>query len=293
VETIALGVGFGLVTGAILALAAVAFTLQYAVSNVLNLAFGEIMTCGAYAGYFAARAGHLAAPAGAAAALAGAAAAWALYAGVIEPFGRARVSPVVTFIGTLGAALVFQNVLLLAAGAASIAYAVPPEPAGRVGPFLWTTRDEGVMLAAAAASALLSAGLRWTAFGKSLRAVAENRALARLSGVDARRVARLTWLLSGALAGAAGFVLAATLGTLTPALGARFLLVTMAAAVVGGLGKPYGAMAAAMLLGIVMETGAMYVDAGYKLLAAFGLLVLVVLIRPNGLFAGADRGEAA
>jgi branched-subunit amino acid ABC-type transport system permease component len=284
-ETMALGVGFGLVTGAILALAALAFTLQYAVSNVLNLAFGELLTYGAYAGYVVTGRTHSLVAAGAASAVAGALTAWAINAGMIEPFARARVKTAVIFIGTLGVSLVLQNILLFVFGGTSLAYALPPDEARRVGPFLWTARDERIMVAAFAVAALLYVVLYCTKFGTSLRAVSANESLAAVSGIDVRRVVRYTWWLAGAAAGFAGFVLAVTLGTLTPGLGARYLLVTMTAAVAGGLGKPHGAIAAAVVLGLTMEVSALYVDAAYKLLLAFGALVLVVLLRLDRPFA--------
>jgi branched-subunit amino acid ABC-type transport system permease component len=284
-ETMALGIGFGLVTGAILALAALAFTLQYAVSNILNLAFGELLTYGAYAGYVATGWTHNLVIAGFAAALAGGATAWAINAGMIEPFARARVKTVVIFIGTLGVSLVLQNAVLFIFGGTSLAYALPADEARRVGPFLWTLRDERIMMAAFAVAALLYLMLYRTKFGTSLRAVSANRNLAAVSGIDVRRVVRYTWWLAGAAAGFAGFVLAVTLGTLTPTVGARYLLVTMTAAVAGGLGKPHGAIAAAILLGLTTEVTALYVDAAYKLLVAFGVLVLVVLLRSDRLFA--------
>lgn len=291
-DTMALGVGFGLVTGAILALAALAFTLQYAVSNILNLAFGELLTYGAYAGYMATRWSHSPAVAAVAAALAGGATASVINAGMVEPFLRARVKTVVIFVATLGASLILQNVVLFAFGGTSIAYALPAGEPNHVGPFIWTARDEQTIIAAFAAAALLHVVLQYTKFGKSLRAVAENRGLARASGIDARRVVRYTWFLAGALAGFAGFVLAVTVGTLTPTFGARYLLVTMAAAVAGGLGRPHGAIAAALVLGLTMEVSALYMDAAYKLLVAFGALVLVMLVRSDGLFAGRGGGAS-
>jgi len=289
-DTVALGVGFGLVTGAILALAAVAFTLQYAVSNIPNLAFGELLTYGAYAGYVATRWSHTLAVAALAAALAGGVIAWAMNAGMIEPFLRARVKTIAIFIGTLGISLILQNVILLIFGSASIAYPLPAVESHHVGPFIWTARDEQIMIAALAVMGLLSVMLQHTTFGKALRAIAENRSLARVSGVEAHRVVQGTWLLGGAVAGFAGFVLAVTIGTLTPSLGFTFLLVIMTAAVAGGLGRPQGAMAAALILGVAMEVSALYVDAAYKLVVAFGVLVLVLLWRPDGLFAGQGGG---
>ncbi len=292
-ERVGLGIGFGLVTGGILALSAIAFTLQYAVSRIPNLAYGELLTYGAYAGYAATRWTHNLAVAALAATLTGGAIGWAINAGMIEPFLRARVRTTAIFIGTLAVSLVLQNIILLIFGGASLAYALPPEDSQQVGPFIWTHRDEGSMAAALVVMVLLYLLLRHTKFGKALRAIADNRELARISGIRAHRIIQATWCLGGLVAGFAGFVLAVTLGTLTPTFGFTFLLVTMAAAVAGGLGRPQGALVAALLIGIAMEVSALYLDADYKLFIAFALLVVVLLVRPAGLVAGDGGGAAA
>lgn len=289
-DTVFLGIGFGLVTGSILALSAVAFTLTYAVSGIPNLAHGELLTYGAYAAYAVTRATHNLLLAGVAAALAGGMTAWAMNAGVVEPFVRARIKNIVIFIATLGASLVLQNIILLIFGGANVAYVLPQTESRQVGPFIWTGRDAAIMLSALVVMVLLYVMLQHTKFGKSLRAVSENRELARVSGIGAHRVVQFTWFLAGIVAGFAGFILAVSVGTLVPSFGFTFLLVTVTAAVAGGLGKPYGAMAAAIVLGLAMEVSAFYVDAAYKLLIAFGMLVLVLLFRPDGLFSSKAGG---
>lgn len=289
-ETVALGIGFGLVTGAILALSAVSFTLQYSVSNIPNLAHGELLTYGAYAAYVMTRATHNLLVAGLTAALTGGVVAWAMNAGMIEPFVRARIKNIAIFIATLGVSLILQNIILLIFGGANVAYVLPADESHHVGPFIWTGRDEQIMGAAFVVMLLLYLMLQYTKFGKSLRAVSESRELARVSGIDAHRVVQFTWFLAGLVAGFAGFILAVSVGTLTPSFGFTFLLVTVTAAVTGGLGKPYGAMAAALVLGLAMEISAFYIDAAYKLFIAFGMLVLVLLFRPDGLFASKVGG---
>ncbi|HKX18037.1 MAG TPA: branched-chain amino acid ABC transporter permease [bacterium] len=289
-DTVFLGIGFGLVTGSILALSAVAFTLTYAVSGIPNLAHGELLTYGAYAAYAVTRATHNLFLAAAAAALAGGMTAWAMNAGVVEPFVRARIKNIVIFIATLGASLVLQNIILLIFGGANVAYVLPQTESLQIGPFLWTSRDVTIMISAFVVMLLIYVMLQYTKFGKSLRAVSENRELARVSGIGAHRVVQFTWFLAGIVAGFAGFILAVSVGTLVPSFGFTFLLVTVTAAVAGGLGKPYGAMAAAVVLGLAMEISAIYVDAAYKLLIAFGMLVLVLLFRPDGLFSSKAGG---
>jgi len=134
--------------------------------------------------------------------------------------------------------------------------------------------------------------LQRTKFGKSLRAVAENRDLARSSGIHARRVIAQTWLLAGFVAGFAGFVLAENVGAFSPGFGNGFLLVTMAT-VAGGLGRPYGTLLGAVLVGLVLELAGAYTSSSYELAFAFAILVLLLLVRPNGLLVRGSRTMTA
>jgi len=216
-------VGVGLSTAAILALSAVAFTLEYAVSRVANFAHGEFLTIGAYAAYSGQHFFHQnVAAAALIAAAAGMLAGLALNAGLIEQFkGRSSIT---IFIATLGAALIVENVLIIAYGAASVSYSFGQGSLHHVGPFLWTTTDLEVIFSALALAGLIYLLLQRTRFGKAVRAVSQDRALAQVSGIPARRVIMQTWGLAGAVSGFAGFVLADTIGTFGPTLGLNFLL---------------------------------------------------------------------
>jgi branched-subunit amino acid ABC-type transport system permease component len=134
--------------------------------------------------------------------------------------------------------------------------------------------------------------LQYTKFGKAQRAISDNRELARVTGIDADRIVSMTWLLDGLIAGFAGFALGASVGSLSPTIGNAFLLVIFAAAIVGGIGKIYGAMAGALLIGLAMEVSALYVPADYKVVVAFVLLVVTLLLRPEGLFTTKRAGIA-
>ena len=94
------------------------------------------------------------------------------------------------------------------------------------------------------------------------------------------------------VAGFAGFVLGASAGALSPTLGQTYLLVIFAAAILGGIGRPYGAMAGALCIGVAMEISALYIPPDYKEAVAFALLVLTLLVRPSGIFASA-KAEGA
>jgi branched-subunit amino acid ABC-type transport system permease component len=281
--TFLVSVGIGLSTAAILSLSAVAFTLEYAVSRVANFAHGEFLTIGAYAAYSGQALFHQNVDAAAAiAALAGAAAGLALNVTVINQF-RGR-SAITVFIATLGVALIVENVLILIYGAASVSYTFAQGNLHHVGPFLWTTSDIEVIVSALAVAGLLYLLLQRTRFGKAVRAVSQDRALAQVSGIPARRIVMRTWALAGAVAGFAGFVLADTIGTFSPTLGFGFLLLTITAAVAGGLGRPYATLGGALIVGLAIEIAGTYTSSAYQLVYAFGLLVILMLFRPNGVF---------
>jgi len=288
-----LDVGYGLVTASILALSAVAFTLEYAVSRVANLAHGEILTVGAYTAFLVQRAtgSVLAAAAAAAAAVAGAVTGYGTNLLLIERFSRRPI--LVTFIATLGASLVLQNVLTMFFGASSRAYTIKQGAPQSYGPFSFTHAELLVIASAVVITVLLFLLLQRTKFGKSLRAVAENRDLARSSGIHARRVIAQTWLLAGFVAGFAGFVLAENVGAFSPGFGNGFLLVTITATVAGGLGRPYGTLLGAVLVGLVLELAGAYTSSSYELAFAFAILVLLLLVRPNGLLVRGSRTVTA
>jgi len=282
-STFLISVGIGLATAAILALSAVAFTLEYAVSRVANFAHGELLTIGAYAAYTGQRFFHQnVAAAALVAAAAGCAAGLAMNVALIEQF-RGR-SAITVFIATLGASLVLQNVLIIIYGAANVSYSFAQGGLHHVGPFLWTTSNIEVILSALAVAGLLYLLLQRTKFGKAVRAVSQDRTLAQVSGIPARRVVMGTWALAGAIAGFAGFILADTIGTFGPSLGFSFLLLTITAAVAGGIGRPYATLAGALLVGLVIQVAGTYTNSAYQLVWAFGLLVVLMLFRPNGLF---------
>ncbi|MDQ6721604.1 MAG: branched-chain amino acid ABC transporter permease [Candidatus Dormibacteraeota bacterium] len=284
-----LTLGFGIVTASILALSAVAFTLEYAVTNVANVSHGEILTVGAYAAYLVHQRTGNAIAAAIAAALAGGLVAVAMYSSVIGPFIRFGATPTVVFIATLGMSFVIQNVLVIVFGAANVAYTLDPGAPQHVGPFLFTPLDEGIVLSAIAITFVLYLIISRTKFGKALRAVSQNRELARVTGINATRVAAATFFLAGLIAGYAGFVLAETVGTFDPYFGFTFFLITLTAAVAGGLGRAFGTMVGAIMVGLILEFASGYISASYNLAFAFAILAVVILVRPRGLFTNARR----
>jgi branched-subunit amino acid ABC-type transport system permease component len=292
-----LTLGFGIVTASILALSAVAFTLEYGVTNVANVSHGEILTVGAYAAYVVHQRTGSAIAAGIAAAIAGGLVALAMYSTLIGPFIRYGATPTVIFIATLGMSFVIQNVLVIIFGAANVAYNLDPGAPQQLGPFLLNPLDQQIVVSAIVITLLLYLIISRTKFGKALRAVSQNRELARVTGINATRVAAATFFLAGLIAGYAGFVLAESVGSFTPYFGFGFFLITLTAAVAGGLGRAVGTLFGAVIVGIILEVVPAlpvpfvggYISASYNLAIAFAILALVILFRPRGLFTNARR----
>jgi branched-subunit amino acid ABC-type transport system permease component len=283
-----ISVGLGLATAAILALSAVAFTLEYAVSRVVNLAHGEVLTIGAYTAYVAETTYHQNIYVCALlATIAGSVGGMGLNFFLIERFRNQKTLS--TLIATLGASLILQNAILIAFGGASVSYQFSQGNLLHVGPFLWTTLTIEVMAAAVAVALMIYVLLQRTRLGKALRAVSQNRELAQVSGIPARRVVMQTWAVAGAVSGFAGFLYGETIGTITPSLGNGFLLLSITAAVGGGLGRPYATLGGAVVLGLVMAVAGTYTSSAYQLVIAFAFLCVMLIIKPNGIFV---RGRA-
>jgi len=278
-----ISVGSGIAVAAILALSSVAFTLEYAVSRVVNLAHGEILTIGAYSAYVGENNFHQNLYVCALiATVFGAIAAMALNFSLIERFRNQK--PLSTLIATLGASLILQNVVLIGFGGASVSYSFAQGNILHVGPFLWTILTIKVMVSAVVVAVLIYLLLQKTRLGKALRAISQNRELAQVSGIPARLVVMQTWAVAGAISGFAGFLYGETIGTITPTVGNGFLLLSITAAVGGGLGRPYPTLGGALVLGLVMSIASTYTSSAYQLVIAFGFLVVMLLVKPNGLF---------
>jgi branched-subunit amino acid ABC-type transport system permease component len=284
VHTLFLGVGFGLVTASVLAISAVALTLQFSVTDVPNFSHGELMTIGAYTALEVQRftsnlvvGALLAAASGAILAL--------ILNLVLGRFIRAGAKRFVLFVITIAYGLLLQNLYQLAWGVDTRAYNLPLSQVHHVGPMILTGRQLAIIAIAVLAMLSIHVMLNYTKFGKAQRAVADNKDLARVTGISVARVVTITWLIAGSMAGVAGFVLGMTVGAITPTLGFNFLLTVFAAVIIGGLGKPYGAMAGALIIGLVTEVSALYVNPDYTTLLAFVILLLALAFRPQGLVA--------
>lgn len=277
-------IGFGLVTAALVGISAVALSLQYGVTNFANFAHGEFLTVGAYAAYATQHWTHnlpIQVLAGAAAA-AGVASLMNVVA--IRPFVRTSARLVILLVVTAALSQIIQGSISFGFGLDNVVLARPTESVHHYGPFLWSHLDIGIALTAIIAMGALYVLLHYTSFGKAQRAVADDASLARITGINTKRIVTVTWLITGALAGGAGVALAATVGSFNNQLGFNFLLVTFAAAIIGGIGRTNGAIVGALVIGVLTEITGYYLSSGYKQEFALLALVAFLFIRPRGIF---------
>jgi neutral amino acid transport system permease protein len=131
---------------------------------------------------------------------------------------------------------------------------------------------------------LVALALRVTSLGRQARALADSIQLAETTGIDTDRVVLVTWAVSAGLAGLAGIVYALPAGTANPNIGFSLILSVFAAVVVGGIGNAYGALAGGMLTGLVQEWSTLVIEPQMKVAVGFAVLIVVLLLRPQGLF---------
>ena len=276
-------VGFGLVTASVLAVAAIGFTLQFGVTDVLNLAYGAVMIAGAYLAYVINQAGLNIWVGLVVAVVACSAGSVLLNSGIYTPFQRRGATPITMVIVSLGMTLIIEFGTQAIAGGTSVSYTMAQGPSVRAGGLVLTA----VQLVVIGLSVLVMIGthvlLRYTRLGKAMRATAANRTLARNCGIRTSRVITVTWAITGALCGLAGVIFAMDAGSFDATSTDLFLILILAATFLGGPGQAYGAMLGAVVIGLATEISAAYITPSYKYVVAFVALLLVLGLRPTGL----------
>jgi branched-chain amino acid transport system permease protein/neutral amino acid transport system permease protein len=279
-------VGFGLVTASVLAIAAIGFTLQFGVTDVLNLAYGAVMIAGAFLAYVLNSHGANIWVSLVAAVAACSAGSVLLNAGVYAPFQRRGTAPITMVIVSLGMTLIIEFGVQAIAGGTSVSYTMSQGPSVSADGFTLTT----VQLTVIGLALLVMAGthglLRYTRLGKAMRATAANRTLARNCGIRTGRVITVTWAITGALCGLAGVVFAMDAGSFSATSTDLFLVLILAATFLGGPGQAYGAMLGAVVIGLATEVSAAYITPSYKYVIAFAALLVMLGVRPAGLLGG-------
>jgi branched-chain amino acid transport system permease protein len=294
----------GLIIGSVISLGAIGLSLTLAIVRFSNFSHGEFLAWGAYlafmvSGGLTAMYEGLAEPIGPFSfgwglviAMVVAAALTGVIALVLDTvlFKRLRKQGSITLvIASFGAALVLRNVLLFWQGGVPKYYSQNLQMAisllpRSVGGGLRFTADQLLVLALTLACvAGLHLFLRYSVLGRSMRATAINPALAQVTGIDPERVLRATWLMGGTLAAVAG-VFAGITVQLRPTMGVELLLPLFAAVILGGIGSVWGAVLGGLLVGMAESASVTLLGAEYRTAAAFIVLIVILLVKPNGLF---------
>lgn len=279
--------GFGIITAGIIVMAAVGFTLQFSVTGILNIAFGSQMTLAAFIAYLVN--GTLGLNVWVAlivAGLFGGVSSVLLNRGVIAPFAKRGTTFFGMFIVTIAVDLIVEYVIEAVWGPTFVHYSVGQGQPVHIGPMLVTPVQLIILGIGVGGMVVIHAILRYTKLGKAMRASAANPSLARSCGVPTARVTDIAWFVSGLLGGVAGVTLALSFGSLSFTLGDSYLIVLIAAAVLGGIGNAYGAMLGALIIGLLTQWSSLVIPSAYSDVAAFVVLVVVLLIRPAGVLAG-------
>ena len=288
----------GIAAGTIYALIALGYTMVYGVLKLINFAHGDVMMVGVYLGYATAfQLGRAARTSlwGVLAVFLAAMAACALLGFVIERFAyrplrdKPRLTALITAIGiSFALSYGFQLDFGPLPGAAPRAFPEVIIPAewlvlGDREVVVWNWQVISLLIAAA-----LMVGLQYlvfrTRFGRAMRAVSFDHRVAALMGIPTDRVIAFTFMLGSALAAGAGILYAIKDTAVQPLMGLYVGLKAFVAAVVGGIGHVPGAVVGALLLGLIEEFVVGYTASSWREAVAFGVLILVLLFKPEGLF---------
>ena len=275
----------GIAIGSILALAAIGLTLTYGILRLSNFAHGDFMTLGAYLIWLANINGvniWLAMVLGAAG---------TIFAMLIaefllwKPMRDRRADSTTLIIISIGLALFLRSAILFIWGGSNQSYDLPIVQAIQVGDLrIAYYRVIGIVLAVIAIIALHFL-LQKTKVGKAMRAVADNVDLARVSGINVERIVLWTWIITGILTALAGGIYG-LITAVRPNMGWFLILPMFASVILGGIGNVYGAIAGALIIGVAQELSIPLLGSEYKLGVALLIMVLILFLRPQGLFKG-------
>jgi branched-chain amino acid transport system permease protein/neutral amino acid transport system permease protein len=280
--------GFGIITGAILALPSVALSLLCRNCKFFNLAYGDQMGLAAYLVLFFNVSLGLNFPASVVLSLMISSILGVIFYWVVFKPLR-KHGPLVLLIASLGLAFILHNAELAIWGPNPQKYNIPFETGLRLGPFVITPMQLVLIGLSLVLTGSIFALLRYTGIGRAMRATADNLELATIRGVDTERTFIWTWIICSATAGLGGVFLA-LITTLTPWTGFINLLFLFSALILGGVGNLVGALIGAMIIGLVSEcAGILPVLAPYKIAVAFAIMFIFLLFRPSGIL-GKERG---
>lgn len=296
-QALQLAVG-GLVFSLLLAMAALGLSMIFGTTGLTNFAHGELITFGALVAY-----GVDALPGTiqiggtnitiavsiVVAAIASAGFGWLNDRALWRPLRHRGTGLVAMMVVSIGLSIFLRNIFQYVAGASTHQYSQFSSPRPwHWGPVLVTPKDVFIVVFSTVVLVLVVIALQRTKLGKATRAVADNTALSAATGINVDRVVSVVWIVGAMLAGLSGVLLGMTQG-FDYQLGFKILLLVFAATVLGGLGTAWGAIVGALIIGLFVEVSTLFIPAELKFVGALVVLIIVLLIRPQGLLGKAQR----
>lgn len=284
----------GTALGALLLLTALGLTLTFGQMGVINMAHGEFIMVGAFTTFLVQLVipdSNVSIPVALPVAFVVAGILGLLLeAGILQWMYR---RPLDTLLVTVGVALILQQAALQIFPAQGVPVENPEWLQGQLNVFgyAWPLRQVFTIALAAACVAILAAWLKYSSFGRRIRATVQNRDLAETVGVRTRTVDRITFFVGSGLAGVAG-VAASLIGGTNSQMGTQYIIPAFLVVVAGGIGQIKGTVIAAFAIGIAMAFFADLTSGSLAQVLAFVLVVVFLQIRPQGLFTVRTRGLA-
>jgi neutral amino acid transport system permease protein len=280
----------GLITGSIFAVAGIGVSLPYAILRVVNFAQGEYVTYGAYCAVLVniVWRGNIALATVAAMCGVGILSVM-LEFGFWRPMRNRRAGHFTMLMASFGLSLVMRGVLFVIGSSNPRTYRVNVFQVYDIGGIRLSQSELFAVVLGFVAITLIALLFAKTHTGRTMRALSDDRSLAAVSGVNTDRLIVVTWIVTGVLAGLAGVLQGLLQNSFDPNMGGDLLLPVFAAVILGGAGSAYGVLAGGLLVGMAMQLSTWSVLWGglspiWQQVVAFAILVLALLIRPQGLF---------
>jgi branched-subunit amino acid ABC-type transport system permease component len=279
-------VGFGVIAAASIAIGAMGFTLQFGLTNVLNIGYGAVMSVGGFVAYACHTAGITIWLGLIIGGLASSALTLLIAKTILSVYARRGAALFEMAMITFGVALIVEYGLASVTRNNTYSLNLAISHAMALGPFRFTLVQLVLVVLAIVVFGILDLFLRLTRLGVALRATAVDPELARASGIVTGRIVISAWLLSGFLCGLAGGVFMVNILTINAFTGDSLLSLVIVAALLGTAGSVRGAVFSALVIGIATQVASVAGASGYDSAVAYGLLALVLLARPRTLQGG-------
>jgi branched-subunit amino acid ABC-type transport system permease component len=275
------GIGFGVIAAASIMLGAMGFTLQFGLTNVLNIGYGALMTFGAFSTYLLHTWGVNVWVAVGLAGVSTSLLTLLVAKTILTVYVRKGAALFEMAMITFGVALILENGLAAITHSNTYVLSLGLEHAHALGPIRFTNTQLVLVLLALGVFILLDTFLHVTKVGKALRATAVDPELARSCGIATSRIVTVAWLMSGFLCGMAGGVFTIDIFTVNAFTGDSLMSLVIVAALMGKAGSIRGAVLASLLLGIVTQVVSIAGASSYDSVVAYGALAVVLLANPR------------